>query len=679
MSTIKQRIDSSNERVLSIKSDLLTALHNKGQLENETTASFDDMIVAIDSISGASTIDSGVVRVQDKWEQIADYPDLTDAPAAACVNGKIYVVGGDNVISSWCNEYDPSLNLWQTKTNFSKRRCYLTASSYNGIVYAIGGNEAGVDSKLNEAYNPETNTWSSLTSMTYARFFLASTEYKGKIYVLGGKSGSTDTNYVEEYDPETNTWKTQHTIYEASGLCAVAANGKIYVFYGIKNTAVVNQVLEYIPELQLYISKTARGGKHRFGAVNINDKIYLDGGVGASTYTVTEVYDPKTDTWEYRENNIVTKSRFAYATDGKSMYTIAGYISSITNDAEKYTPKDVNYNFVNSFVNTSSTKPSMITGRYNSSSAVINDEIYVIGGYIETEGVSTDIVEIYNPKTNTWRSGISMPVTINSQCSSVVNSKIYVFSGTNTYNDVNNEFFTGTIEYDLLTSTWSTKANIAIIRRDASSCVVNNKIYLLGGYPQASTTIYTEEYNPEINVWTTKTHVEANSAYSTSRNGFIYSVGSTAGIRRYNTINDKSESVPKSNLITVKAYPKTFFIKNTLYVFGEDTSVFQSYDFDKKIVNSVTRTLDKTKFTLEVVNNKVYMIGAYEAWDLIEEYIPEIIYANVNNYNGDEILYTENLDLNAGDQLETIPYPNPDKEYFRLKIKLKEEEISVIN
>ncbi|MDO9098650.1 MAG: MopE-related protein, partial [Candidatus Methanoperedens sp.] len=66
--------------------------------------------------------------------------------------------------------------------------------------------------------------------------------------------------------------------------------------------------------------------------------------------------------------------------------------------------------------------------------AVVNNKIYVIGGWISSGAVAT--VEVYDPATNTWTNESSMPTARYLLAAEVVNNRIYAIGGETTYGDV---------------------------------------------------------------------------------------------------------------------------------------------------------------------------------------------------------------------------------------------------
>lgn len=95
----------------------------------------------------------------------------------------------------------------------------------------------------------------------------------------------------------------------------------------------------------------------------------------------------------------------------------------------------------------------MPTSRSFVNSVVIGADIYVIGGYDGTSRLGT--VEVYNTKTNKWRTVASMPTARSGFSAEVVHGKIYCMGGYNGTNSLKN-----IEEYNPATDTWETKKDI---------------------------------------------------------------------------------------------------------------------------------------------------------------------------------------------------------------------------
>lgn len=135
--------------------------------------------------------------------------------------------------------------------------------------------------------------------------------------------------------------------------------------------------------------------------------------------------------------------------------------------------------------------------------ALLKDEIYVIGGNLgpgeNGNGFVAD-VQIYNPATNTWSTGVSYPTEVAFASAAVVKNILYVFGGTPDGVTPSN----AVRAYNPKTKTWTAMANMPTARWSTAAVVEKNIVYVIGGTingdPTFTATV--ESYNPATNTWT---------------------------------------------------------------------------------------------------------------------------------------------------------------------------------
>lgn len=285
------------------------------------------------------------------------------------------------LLSAWVPQTIATEDSWTTLEPMPTARSGIGVAIVDGIIYAIGGSYDSFGE--NEAYDPATNTWTTKTPMPTPRINFGIAVVENKIYTIGGdsgnwSSGSTPSNIVEVYDPLTDTWETKCSMnIRRIGLSASVVDGKIFV---------------------------------------------MGGRTGEAVYEVaaTEVYDPATDTWS-TANQIPTP--------------VTNYVS-----------------------------------------AVVNHKIYIIGG-----AVGLSLTQIYDAETDTWSTGASMPTGVDSAAAGVITDtegkqKIYVIGGKQNLDAVNL-----TQIYDPETDTWSTGTSMPTARYGLDVATVNNMLYAVGG------------------------------------------------------------------------------------------------------------------------------------------------------------------------------------------------------
>ncbi len=104
----------------------------------------------------------------------------------------------------------------------------------------------------------------------------------------------------------------------------------------------------------------------------------------------------------------------------------------------------------------------------------VNGILYAVGG-LDLSG-SLDVVEAYNPVTNTWSTKARMPTPRHGPAAGVLNDSLVVVGGAD-----RNEKGMATVEiYDPATDSWSTGVPMPTPRGYLSAAIVNNTLYVLG-------------------------------------------------------------------------------------------------------------------------------------------------------------------------------------------------------
>ena len=116
--------------------------------------------------------------LSDEWEMIASMPKNLVAyasyPAAAALDGRIYVVGGAKTretfpASAQVFQYDPTENSWQSVAPMLKPRTAPAAAALGGFLYVVGGSEEPFKAHRSaERYDPSTNRWEAIADIPEA-------------------------------------------------------------------------------------------------------------------------------------------------------------------------------------------------------------------------------------------------------------------------------------------------------------------------------------------------------------------------------------------------------------------------------------------------------------------------------------------------------------------------------
>lgn len=299
------------------------------------------------------------------------------------------------------------------------------------------------------------NGWEQVTKLPTLRTAKATAAVGDHIYLIGGINidenlgGSAPAlSRVDVYDTQTNTW------HQAAGMLtpriapkAVVFSSDIYVFGGYIRMALRNELRKktvYTKTIEVYDTRTDTWVKKRdmptlrrsFGTAVVDGKIYIIGGnvhnkqLGKEVSTgLVEVYDPLTERWE-RLADMPTKRGWLNVgvVDGK-IYVLGGFIlleQGLGLDVDRFSRRIEEYN---PKTNSWRRLPDLPTFKYAFTTAVVDNEIYTIGGYdLDNRDAYLDLVEVYHPRANRWRPTVPI-LTPKMTVAAVANGTIYLLGG----------------------------------------------------------------------------------------------------------------------------------------------------------------------------------------------------------------------------------------------------------
>ena len=224
--------------------------------------------------------------------------------------------------------------------------------------------------------------------------------------------------------------------------------------------------------------------KDGHSALTHNGLIYLISGRNGSDLSFT--YDPKLHEFKYLDNFQSQKYQSSSVVVNNKIYIIGGQASAgLTGSVEVF-----------DLTSQSLTEVSpMPTPRTYPSLAVLNDKIYAISGS------KTDVLEIYDTKTDTWTTGAPLPVLLSSSGCAVLNNKIYLFGGRSQLKtDKSDTYGTEIYCYDPIKDEWSQAGNLPQSLLFPSVSEYRNRALIIGGLINSSspkTSNKTYIFNPE--------------------------------------------------------------------------------------------------------------------------------------------------------------------------------------
>ncbi|MBU5334082.1 S8 family serine peptidase [Anaerocolumna aminovalerica] len=221
-------------------------------------------------------------------------------------------------------------------------------------------------------YNPTTNRWSTKATMQDMSNPQSLVVVNGKIYAVGCLA--PDRSYtILEYDPIKDYWTYKLDIpteKEIDLFSAAVVNNVIYVMSGERDSA-MQRVNIYDPITNIWSVKAnmlSQRDDYASMAV-IDDKIYFAGGWD----NTMEAYDPLKDSWETKSSMTTARGFFGFVPNKGKLYALGGRNNATSlKSIEEYDPK----------TNSWSVSTCVLSmPRFGGSTVVLNNKIYIIGGY----------------------------------------------------------------------------------------------------------------------------------------------------------------------------------------------------------------------------------------------------------------------------------------------------------
>lgn len=285
-------------------------------------------------------------------------------------------------------------------------------------------------------------------------------------------------------------WRTFSPLSAARSHPAVSVfEDKIYSFGGggegfksLNLSEVYNPVLDQWSALAPM--PTERSGA---SAVTLGDAIYVMGGGFKKAdgkfkfLTTVEAYYPKEDRWQAMPSLIQPHDYPACAVLNDQIYIIGGHHPDATEGGPSTDPA---FSFTERW--DGSARPwravnPMPTPRFAASAVAIDGQLWVMGGVAATpKGFHEyDLIEVYDPETSKWRrSPLALPWLLAGQGAVVLNQSLYVFGGFREDSGIGKH---GAV-LNLADQSWSSLPPMPRDRAAMGVAVVNETIYLIGGW-----------------------------------------------------------------------------------------------------------------------------------------------------------------------------------------------------
>lgn len=284
-------------------------------------------------------------------------------------------------------------------------------------------------------------------------------------------------------------------------------------------------------------------------------------------------------------------------------------------------------------------KPMKIA-KGGSQSCVIDNVIYVFGG-ADSSLTVLNSAEAYNTKTDTWLDLAPIPIDVYESNAEAINKKIYLIGG---WRKSETTWITtdSTFEYDLIKDSWKNKKECPFMTGANTSCVLNNKLIILGGlknFADKDTSGQKQAlvYNPAKETWTSFPNMlyeRGEGASASVYDNKIYVFGGLHAISEtperlfivgktemYDPVSNKWTELADIPIPVVNHISVVY--NNKIYLFGGDIGIFKTWEsFGSNIIQEYDPSANKWRImegmpfnlgnmTGQKVDNYVYIIGGY--------------------------------------------------------------------
>ncbi len=171
------------------------------------------------------------------WKRLPLPPEARAAAAAtATAAGKLYVVGGVSPrgLATQMLVLDLRTFRWSTAPGPTPRE-HLAAAAARGLVYAIAGRTAGIDTNVStvEAWDPRTKRWSARPPVPRPRGGTGAATIGNTIVSVGGEETAGTIGSVYAYDVVARSWRLLPALpHPRHGLGVVAVNRRVWTVAG---------------------------------------------------------------------------------------------------------------------------------------------------------------------------------------------------------------------------------------------------------------------------------------------------------------------------------------------------------------------------------------------------------------------------------------------------------------
>ena len=277
------------------------------------------------------------------WTTKTEMPTKRAAPIVAVFRGKLFAIGGVGETQAPVNAvevFDVAAETWKKLTSLSEPLMGMAHVVRGNRIDLFGG--MGADTNPRDYYKSfliteEGEQWKSMRPMPTARYSAHAFHLADKIYVLGGRQGKIPVASFEVYDVTTRQWEVYPDIPTKRVFCNYAVTPKyILTLGGLKQAANDG----FSDACEMYAVEEGRNGSwishkkqnmpNKRGDFTVfalaDDKILVCGGIGnqGSPLASMDVYDVTKRKWKRLGDAKIPRSTAGFTKRGERIYLLGG-------------------------------------------------------------------------------------------------------------------------------------------------------------------------------------------------------------------------------------------------------------------------------------------------------------------------------------------------------------------
>lgn len=241
-------------------------------------------------VLGGLTVDGGASRradayspSRDTWRRLPDIPIGVHHSMAVGAGGRLYVLGGYTAAGGPLRTaFVLERGRWRSLPRMPFPRAAAGAGVAGRRIVVAGGIGAGRRLARNAlSFDLRTNRWSVIVGPT-PREHLGVTSLAGIVYAVGGRTAGLDTNLLdfESYRPGERAWRKLSPVPDPrGGTGAAALSGVIVSVGGEEPGGTIGEVLAYrVAERRWVELRDLPTPRHGVGVAALGGRVFVIGG-----------------------------------------------------------------------------------------------------------------------------------------------------------------------------------------------------------------------------------------------------------------------------------------------------------------------------------------------------------------------------------------------------------------